>query len=135
MAKREAQPEHGRDKKAKVEDVKVLLESVTLDDLLRRKRKEGTGEVITLEHNASLGEALEVLASYNILSAPVLTGATVEEDSEGAYIGMVDARTLLHSFVHAVLEGDMGDEVEVIKSKWDEYASRLLITAVGMLKQ
>lgn len=132
MAKRGAKPEPVKDKKAKVEDVKGLLESVTLEELLRQKRKEGTAEVITLEHNASVGEALEVLASYNILSAPVLTGATVEEDSEGAYIGMVDARTLLHSFVDVVLEG--GDEVEVLKTKWDEYASRLLITAAGKPK-
>jgi hypothetical protein len=39
------------------------------------------------------------LASYNILSAPILMGATVEEENEGTYIGIVDVSTLLHAFV------------------------------------
>eukprot|EP00124_Ichthyophonus_hoferi_P004139 Ihof_evm2s420 gene=Ihof_evmTU2s420 len=106
-----------------------LLKSVKLSDLLAAR--DGV-QVITLEHNANIGEALDTLFREGIQSAPVLVGSTVEDGYDGGYLGMADVATILSAYVQGVLLNcDSGDKEKTIKEKSEEFMYRLLITVVG----
>eukprot|EP00123_Amoebidium_parasiticum_P016843 comp23608_c0_seq1/m.40136 comp23608_c0_seq1/g.40136 ORF comp23608_c0_seq1/g.40136 comp23608_c0_seq1/m.40136 type:complete len:307 (-) comp23608_c0_seq1:399-1319(-) len=106
-----------------------LLEQTSVSSLLESK---GAGEVITLEHNTTIADALETLARQGIQAAPVVMGGTVEDGYEGGYLGIADVASLLHAFVQGVLAPYSESERWLnVQERSEEFLSHLLITAMG----
>eukprot|EP00884_Botryococcus_braunii_P000297 jgi/Botrbrau1/10268/Bobra.0140s0021.1 len=80
-------------------DVQVLLDRTTLGEFVNTAsayRRGKKANVIVLEKNATLGDAMKVLAQHGVLSAPVLENRTRE------YIGFVDVRDILRGIIQAM---------------------------------
>ncbi|CAD7704925.1 unnamed protein product [Ostreobium quekettii] len=96
--------------------VRALLQKTSLKEYLHRRPPS---HVVTLDVNTTVGEALNQLATYNILSAPLF------DKSTGAYLGFLDRKDLLSYVLQ---------NVDVRKISQEELAYRLRTAGARMAK-
>eukprot|EP00808_Paulinella_micropora_P011475 g42089.t1 len=96
--------------------MKQLSETRVVDLLKRKKSKHD--EIITLSHSERVSDAMDILSENNILSAPVLLSASIEDHESGNYLGMASVQSILYYLVR--------DQPENLSEFWD----RRLITVV-----
>jgi CBS domain-containing protein len=88
--------------------IRHLLESTRIIDTLHERQS-----VITLEHDMSVGQALQQLARYKILSAPVVLSPDLEDLEGGGdnnlspqLLGWIDVADVLQALLTFLHEGD-----------------------------
>lgn len=86
--------------KASLPSVRELLSKSAVERLLKEKKIK---QIVEIEHTQTVGYALEMLAQYNILSAPVSLATSLEDlDETGMYVGLLDVSAVLHFFIRDV---------------------------------
>mmetsp|Transcript_11725 Transcript_11725/g.16213 ORF Transcript_11725/g.16213 Transcript_11725/m.16213 type:complete len:287 (-) Transcript_11725:513-1373(-) len=85
--------ENEKEPKAKIGKFGKFLAANTVQDLLK-ERKE-VKEVITLQHNCTVDQALKILNKNKITSAPVVLAASVLDSDANDFMGIVDAGEIL----------------------------------------
>lgn len=58
--------------------------------------------VLTLDHTMALQDALNELARAHVMSAPVVLGASLEDQESETYLGFVDVNSILQGVIRTV---------------------------------
>lgn len=111
-----------------------LLDDTTVQSFCQRRQF-----VCTLEHSTTVAEALAELGKHNVLSAPVVLAASIEDQESDTFLGIVDMNTMLHALVTAVQEKTAhtspedsdGKFLQQLRDTWSEVSQRKLITLTG----
>eukprot|EP00056_Hartaetosiga_gracilis_P003007 m.58835 g.58835 ORF g.58835 m.58835 type:complete len:332 (-) comp11288_c0_seq1:166-1161(-) len=108
-----------------------LLASNSLHDVMKAHK-----DIVALEHNASVEDALRELAENQISSAPVELAPSIMDNDSGTYLGILDVASILACLTDDLLqEGEEGksedDRLEEIVSHSEVFFKRKLITILG----
>eukprot|EP00043_Microstomoeca_roanoka_P022218 m.256169 g.256169 ORF g.256169 m.256169 type:complete len:336 (-) comp21088_c0_seq1:179-1186(-) len=108
--------------------LRKLLVSTKMADVTHGRRS-----VISINHNASIEEALHDLAQNHILSAPVVLAPSLEDEDSDTYMGMIDIAAILKGLFVDVL-----DKAPEEAFRWDAlkqsalpFFDRKVITIMG----
>jgi len=88
-----------------------FLAKKTVKDLLGEKKQQ---DIITLQHNMTVAEALRTLNKNKITSAPVVLAASVMDNDSEDFLGIIDAGEILRKLCR---ETTMMEDIQKVKSK------------------
>lgn len=99
--------------------------------IVEKKRRQ----MVTLDHNTTLGEALKRLSEENILSAPVVLAPSIEDTDSGDYLGILDVLDILQFITKHVLPGVKGktgiDKWQALRDGGEDILQMKLIQICG----